>query len=383
MNIPKVSLLIQEGAERDIVDFKEQFSGYGLSLMHDIICMANNTEFENAYLVFGIDDNGAIVGTENQEKRINSNDLQDFLQNNKSKFFNEEVPEVEFTSMRYHDHELDIIEIKCTHKQPYFLIKNFSAEGGRFLRSGHYYTRTGDRNTAIDQMASPNIVEKLWRRRFRLDEKPIDKLWFYLDFPEKWLRDNSEKQELYNLFYEEDPQFKILVSVSDETEDSEHFEFFSFGQIHKSTYLGSYKCLVQGSCIDYGVVFHLNSMRTIVTEPETEWFGSLQNPTLEVHYFIMNTIKYKLLNLLNRDPIPGINLGLHRFLKCILVFIDENERDQFFNYISENLDSIRTKVDNQVKGDDLFKGQTVENNYVLTTGCILNEMLNEFRNELL
>lgn len=382
MNIPKVRLLIQEGVEWDIVDFKEQFSEYDLSLMHDIICMANNTVFETAYLVFGIDDNGAIVGTENQEKRINSNNLQDFLQSNKSKFFNEEVPEVEFASMRYHNHELDIIEIKCTHKQPYFLIKRYPSEGNRYLRSGHYYTRTGDRNTAIDQMASPNTVEKLWRRRFRLDEKPINKLLSYLDFPNKWIEDKSEKQDLC-LFYEEDPQFTILVSVSDETEDCVHFEFFSFGQIHKSTYLGSYKCLVQGSCIDYGVVFHLNSMRTTVTKPETEWFGNLQNPTLEVHYFIMNTIKYKLMNILNRDPIPEKNFGRYLFLKCVLVFDDENERDQFFNYISENIDSIKTKVDNQVRGDDLFKGQSVEDNYVLTTGYILNEMLNDFRNGLL
>lgn len=65
MDIDRLEQLIEHGYENDCLDFKEQFHENKAELLHDILCLANNTQFQNAYILFGIDDKRVTTGVEN------------------------------------------------------------------------------------------------------------------------------------------------------------------------------------------------------------------------------------------------------------------------------------------------------------------------------
>ena len=48
----------------------------------DYICMANNLEGRDAYLIYGVDNDGKIIGIENTSyKRCNTKEINEFLRN--------------------------------------------------------------------------------------------------------------------------------------------------------------------------------------------------------------------------------------------------------------------------------------------------------------
>ena len=68
----EISELIDLKTEGDYWDFKVQWHENKADLLHDIICMANNIDGCNAYLIYGADDNGTVKGIENtKELKVN------------------------------------------------------------------------------------------------------------------------------------------------------------------------------------------------------------------------------------------------------------------------------------------------------------------------
>lgn len=375
MNIDRVKELIEQGCETEILDFKEQFHENKADLLHDILCLANNTQFQDAYLVFGINDRGETIGIENQQKRIKLADIQGFLHDNRSKFFNNELPEVDVVVMHDSGHEIDVLEVKSSFKVPYFLIEQYSV-GKKKLRSGHIYSRTGDRNTPIDEYASPNQIDKLWKKRYFLLEKPMDYLLHLLDFPEKWIKENDEEFHSDSYYYESNPEYKIVETH--EIYEPNKTDYLSFAQADTTTLFGKYECIDKNTRLKSGGLIILDGGRTTITIPSIKSFGPNLRATFLVDYYIDNSIEYKLLKLFNPEQNEWDNVGLHKFFGHTLVFASVAERDQFFMFIEENVPAYHQKIQVYVC-DNYFDSEASQyDKERLSTGFILKKELENF-----
>ena len=87
------------------------------------ICMANNLEGRDAYLIYGVDNDGKIIGIENTSyKRCNTKEINEFLRN--KPFAGGYIPSISVDVLSLEGHELDVLTIKNTNKTPYYLTKN-------------------------------------------------------------------------------------------------------------------------------------------------------------------------------------------------------------------------------------------------------------------
>lgn len=87
VDLEEILELINLRQEGSYWDFKKEWykSDKKQDLLHDIICMANNIENHDAYIIIGVDEaNGYnIVSTEEDECRKNTQKIVDFLKDKK------------------------------------------------------------------------------------------------------------------------------------------------------------------------------------------------------------------------------------------------------------------------------------------------------------
>lgn len=60
--------LLAKGYEGGYWDYKSDYPDTVEEKLHDIICMANNLEDRDAYLIYGANDDGSICGIEKTQK---------------------------------------------------------------------------------------------------------------------------------------------------------------------------------------------------------------------------------------------------------------------------------------------------------------------------
>ena len=84
-------------------------------------------------------------------------------------------PEVYVRTIKLEENVIDVIVIKNAYTTPYYLTQKY-----RSLFPNNIYARIEDTNTDRDKSADVNIVEKLWKKRFRIDKSPIEKVTYYL-----------------------------------------------------------------------------------------------------------------------------------------------------------------------------------------------------------
>ena len=102
--------LIESRHEGSYWDFKQEYHQNKANLLHDIICLANNLDDRDAYIIFGVADNGEILGVENDENRKNQENFITFL---RDKSFSEGYrPSIEYTLIKWNNHEIDVLTIK-------------------------------------------------------------------------------------------------------------------------------------------------------------------------------------------------------------------------------------------------------------------------------
>ena len=170
----KIKKLIDSHREGAYWDFKQQWYQKNSDMLHDIICMANNLENRDAYIIIGVTDDFQICGVDNDDNRKCTHELTDFLRG--KKFAGDFRPMVEVQTISLDGHVLDIIIIKNSDKVPYYLTENNKTK----LRPYHIYTRVQDSNTPKDKSADLIHVEMLWKKRFHLLDQPIKKFEYLL-----------------------------------------------------------------------------------------------------------------------------------------------------------------------------------------------------------
>lgn len=168
--------LLKLGYEGTYWDFKEDYTDCREDKLIDIICMANNIDGHQAYLIYGVDDNGNIKGIENiTYSRYTTKSVTEFLRS--KPFAGGFVPKVAVQTIKIDNHELDIVIIKRSNNTPYYLTEEYSQSHDvkKKLYAGAIYTRVNDINTPRKQTASFEHTEFLWRKRFGIDLSPSQK----------------------------------------------------------------------------------------------------------------------------------------------------------------------------------------------------------------
>ena len=202
----EITSLINKKQEGGYWDFKLEWHDNKAELLHDIICLANNMENRDAYLVFGIkDETCEIIGIneDNKRNRLDTVGVVNFLRD--KKFVGGIRPMARVETIDIEGKELDILIIENSHYTPFRLNKDFSHESkndkgktvGKTVKANNVYTRIQDTNTPIDKTADPDKEEKLWRKRFHIDESAYNKAMYYLESPEDWEKSVSDLSDSY------------------------------------------------------------------------------------------------------------------------------------------------------------------------------------------
>ncbi len=217
--------LINKKCEGAYWDFKEKHHEKTpdgkVSLLHDILCMANNIENRDAYIIVGVEDKTwNVIGINSNDYRREQDDLIKFI---RSQSYNGDIyPQVEMTTIEVCNVELDIITVKNTRHIPYSLKKNFLGKNGEVKLYMHYiYSREGDMNTPRDKQAPHNYVEYLWRKRFGIDINPVKKLKLLLEDYANW---KCEERYCYNI---DNPEFTIELSEPEKCDNEMRYFYCS------------------------------------------------------------------------------------------------------------------------------------------------------------
>jgi len=154
----KIVDLINSKKEDYYYDFKREWvtDNKKGDLLHDILCLSNNIENAEAYLIIGVADSFEVIGVSDWKK---SNELFDWLRT--IEFAGDKKPEVEIKKVYYKYKKIDVLVLKKSNNIPFYIDKNYCG-----VNSFQIYTRVGDTNTPINSQACYAHVEKLWELHF-------------------------------------------------------------------------------------------------------------------------------------------------------------------------------------------------------------------------
>ena len=191
--------LISRKKEGDYWDFKVIHHKNNKDLIKDIICLANVTSHKgDRYIIFGVKDGTYEIMGLDENKNLNN--IMDLLKN--TSFANKDHPDIDLEAIELEGKKLDVLIIKDKPKKPYYLDKQYKFDS-KFMYAGTIYSRTGDRNTADDSVASVAEIEMMWKERFGLDQDPLDRVLQYLKRADEWMDRESIS------YFKQFPEFTI------------------------------------------------------------------------------------------------------------------------------------------------------------------------------
>lgn len=324
----KIVRLISREQEGSYWDFKKEWHKSKTDLLHDIICMANNLSNRDAYIIIGVDEenNYRIASVENDSNRKNTQRIVDFLKD--KKFAGGVRPIVYVETIKLSEGTIDVVVIENSHNTPFYLTDQF--EG---VKANSIYTRVMDTNTPIDKSADINNVEYLWRKRFRLDDIPLEIIELYINDAHDW--ENSPIEFEMCKYYKKSPEY-IIKEEPDDTRTG--YEFYLFGQTDSTPhwhlvtlyYHQTALAQFQGIALDGGRCF------VIVPDMSGISFSEYGHWDVSYRYYAINTLRYKLQCFYRQDGGSEYEYALGRFMECVLLFDSEFERKQFEMYVKQN-----------------------------------------------
>ena len=148
---------IRSRKEDDYYDFKQIPHKDNESLLHDILCLSNNIENKDGYLILGVMDDFEVIGV---DEGWTSNNIFDFLKT--QSFAGDHIPEVEVKDLYYKCKRIIVIKCKASSNVPFYITERYKG-----VNANQIYTRIGDTNTPKNKHASYSDVERLWRIHFK------------------------------------------------------------------------------------------------------------------------------------------------------------------------------------------------------------------------
>lgn len=245
-------------------DFKKKWYGKEKDddQLIEIICMANNLENWDAYIIIGIDEdnNFSVCDVQQDKNRRNTQQLTDFLRS--KKFAGDFRPIVTVEPISYGVRKMiDVIVIHNSLNTPFYLKEKYKS-----VKEGNVYIRLQDSNTPRDKTVEWHWVEYLWKKHFGMLLGPLERVMLYLQHPEDWVDSPSQEDKKY---YKYAPEFTI--GHNDEAEDGRNgYEYYLFSQTDSTPHWADIKiCYYQTVIADLGGVI-LDGGRYFTTTPYTD-----------------------------------------------------------------------------------------------------------------
>ena len=350
----EIQRLIALGTEGEYWDFKELWHDNKASLLHDIICMANNQVGRDAYIIFGVSDSKSPDGVKikgvQEANRKDQQHLIDFLRN--KKFAGGVRPSVYLQTLEIPDEngvcqQIDVVIVKDSAKTPFFIVENFR-DKDKEIRAGYIYTRIGDTNTAIDSIADLDKIEYLWRKRFGIDLSAVEKLLRLLDSPDDWTGDLNWGDFKYHKYF---PEFQIrIIDIEDQDQFSSNSIMRNIAdhQVDKGYSVSDVVITYHSTVLYQDRVLYLDGGRHLIPFPKTNtvYRNNLtsQEPSLTYLYFNMDSIAGKLFNCFACVKNNWYNEKWDvRSGVAFLTFQDKAEQRQFEEFVWGELQAIEVE----------------------------------------
>lgn len=369
--------LIESRVEGDYWDFKEYYHENTASLLHDIICMANNRSDRDAYIIFGVrNEDFKVTGVETDIHRKNQQQMIDQLKD--KKFAGGIRPIIYLRTLKIGVHEIDVLIIKNTNDTPYYLIEDYR-DKQKVVRAQYIYTRVGDTNTDITKGADINHIEYLWRKRFMLNKSPLEQIVRRLSNKDEWV---SVEDYYYNKF---NPEYTINLSY-DEDNYVRYPEFYSYAMYNESTTYGTLTIKSYGTKLYSTQYAILDSGRYVTPTPKwavIEFDRCNKEERYDFKYFIKDDIDYRLKRFLLNENSHEANYACDRLSTVILIFKDSIEKDKFISYVYSNKELfesyfiLESKTYEYIQCSNDLETKQVKKR--LKTGVVLNKILKGFR----
>lgn len=321
----EVTNLIRLRQEGSFWDFKKQWYTNKSDMLHDIICMSNNLSNRTAYIIIGIDEQQdySIVDVSCDPNRKNTQKLVDFLKD--KKFAGGIRPVVHVESLHYSNGVIDTIVIENSSNTPFYLTAQY--EG---VRASSIYTRVMDTNTPIDKSADINHIEQLWRKRFHLDDTPIEKFRYYLRSPDDWnmIQDNN-----IGHFYKYSPEYTITC---EKDESADGYEYYIFGQVNTNPSWWLITLRYHQNAIEQFQGIALDGGRSFVIAPRRA-YDLLNTDVSSFGFYIQNDLRCRLLEFYHRKE-TSEEYSYRGYMRAIVVFRSEHEYKSFLNYVQTHME---------------------------------------------
>lgn len=371
--------LISMKQEGGFWDFKKQWydTKHRTDMLHDIICMANNIENKDGYIIIGVDEENdyAINDISDDPNRKNTQKLVDFLKD--KKFAGDVRPIVTVEVVEIDDKDVDVIKVHNSLNTPYFLKER--CEG---VNANNIYSRIQDTNTPKDKSADINIIELLWKKRFGLLLSPIERFANLLLDKNMWEKSPSRVKESF--YYKLEPQF-VVEYYYDDPMNRDGYDCFFLNQydirphwtVISLKYFNTTLIEFSGNILDGGRHFTNTPLLDGVS------INSYSTWDVSYRYWVKNTLEYNLHNFYLDEDSGEAKSSDNRLMENVLVFEDKNEH-QMFNYYIETHWCVKEKYEDKEYKPYVPKLQGYrEGAFVdeLINIRILKRMLIEFRKE--
>ncbi|WP_219375136.1 AlbA family DNA-binding domain-containing protein [Bacillus mycoides] len=371
----KIKNLISSKSEGEFWDFKQEWHRDNERLLHDILCFANTVHEKDCYIIIGVSDNGDIIGINNENRREQSSVL-DLLAN--TVFAGDNTPRIQIDTINIEHKEVDILTIFNSNNVPYYL-KSKSRKYNN-IKEGYIYTRVGDRNTPINQNATIQQIEMLWKKRLGLTFPPLLQIESRLQNKTEWVDSNHFSYNIYK------PEFKLVEKYIDDEYDTRGSEFYVYSQTNSKFSYKTLDIMCNETVLDSFELVVLDSGRYKTPIPEWGHVGFDKwhvKHKYTYKYYLKDSITYKLqqffFNAENQEEV----FAKRRLDEVVLYFENQEELESFEDYIEPN-QSIVEHYLAKVKKNRFFvdMGNELEvqvDNYRLSVGLALNKALQEFR----
>lgn len=327
-DIKRLILLKQEGP---YWDFKREWYSQDkkADLLHDIMCMANNLSNRDAYIIIGIDEENdySAFSLKDDTNRKNTQQLVDFL---RDKHFAGGVrPVVSVESILFGESIIDVIVVYNSDETPFYLTDNYQS-----VMPNNIYTRVMDSNTPKNKSADISHIGMLWKKRFGLLASPLERMKIYLHDATLW-NDSPRDNFIEKLYYRFSPEFTI-ETVIDDSKDGYQYYLFNQTDIHPRWYdinLYYHQTMLislEGLSLDGG--------RYFTPSPRTDGVSLTEYHNWDVtfKYFIKNSMEYVVHEFYYHPDGDDQTIAHDKFMKCILVFDTENEKEKFKKFVLWN-----------------------------------------------
>lgn len=334
------AIIHSEIHESEEWDFKQEWHENKALLAADIINLVNTPSHKDNYLIFGVSDDQKIVGVENDPNRKTKQQVIDLLHH--LPFAQSGFPRINLQHFKIDDHMVDVLTILNNNSVPFFLSKKYEYRG-KILRPGTVYSRINDSNTPLNESASDERVEVLWKKRFRLDVPIKERFEYILRTSQKYDWDSKYEDGKQVFLYNTDTNFKMIDAEDNVKRDS--FMEFSYSQFDPRVYWNKLELFYKDELIESFQMVNLDGSRFSTLVPHENFFDMDYDHLVPVEYEIRGSLELAIDDLI--DSFDEYNykqesrFAAENYYKDVIVVNSDDEMNEILKKLDPNDEKLK------------------------------------------